>query len=205
MTYGYARVSSKDQNEDRQLIAFEESSYKFDRIFVEKQSGKDFNRAEYLKMIKSVRKGGIIVIKSIDRLGRNYNEIIEQWRKITKVKKADIIVLDMPILDTTKNKDLLGTLISDLVLQLLSYVAENERVNIKQRQTEGIAAAKAKGIKFGRKPIYDYHDYIDVYDRFRRQELTQKQAMEIIGCCKTTYYRLMKDIREAKKLEEARY
>ncbi|MCD8238021.1 MAG: recombinase family protein [Clostridiales bacterium] len=203
MIYGYARVSSKDQNEDRQLIAFEESGYKFDRIFVEKQSGKDFNRAEYRKMIKAVRKGDVIVIKSIDRLGRNYNEIIEQWRKITKVKNADIIVLDMPILDTTKNKDLLGTLISDLVLQLLSYVAENERVNIKQRQTEGIAAAKAKGVKFGRKPIYDYRDYIDVYERFRRQELTQKQAMELIGCCKTTYYRLMKDIRALKMLEYA--
>ncbi|MCD7854621.1 MAG: recombinase family protein [Clostridiales bacterium] len=202
MIFGYARVSTKEQNEDRQLIAFKESGYKFDRIFVEKQSGKDFNRAEYRKMIKAVRKGDIIVIKSIDRLGRNYNEIIEQWRKITKVKNADIIVLDMPILDTTKNKDLLGTLISDLVLQLLSYVAENERVNIKQRQTEGIAAAKAKGIRFGRSPIYDYRDYIDVYDRFRRQEITQKQAMEIIGCCKTTYYRLMKAIREAKSLAQ---
>ncbi|MCD8215078.1 MAG: recombinase family protein, partial [Clostridiales bacterium] len=167
MIYGYARVSTKEQNEDRQVIAFEESEYEFDRIFIEKQSGKDFNRAEYRKMIKAVRKGDVIVIKSIDRLGRNYNEIIEQWRKITKVKNADIIVLDMPILDTTKNKDLLGTLISDLVLQLLSYVAENERVNIKQRQTEGIAAAKAKGVRFGRSPIYDYRDYIDVYDRFR--------------------------------------
>ncbi|MCD8157549.1 MAG: recombinase family protein [Clostridiales bacterium] len=200
MIYGYARISTKEQNEDRQLIAFRESGYDFDRIFIEKQSGKDFNRAEYRKMIKSVRKGDVIVIKSIDRLGRNYNEIIEQWRKITKVKNADIIVLDMPILDTTKNKDLLGTLISDLVLQLLSYVAENERVNIKQRQTEGIAAAKAKGVKFGRSPIYDYRDYIDVYDRFRSQEITQKQAMEIIGCCKTTYYRLMKAIRKAKSL-----
>ncbi|MCD8214271.1 MAG: recombinase family protein, partial [Clostridiales bacterium] len=141
------------------------------------------------------------------RVRRNgdYNEIIEQWRKITKVKNADIIVLDMPILDTTKNKDLLGTLISDLVLQLLSYVAENERVNIKQRQTEGIAAAKAKGVRFGRKPIYDYRDYIDVYDRFRRQEITQKQAIEIIGCCKTTYYRLIKDIKKAKRLEYAGY
>ncbi len=202
MIYGYARVSSKEQNEDRQLIAFKESGYKFDRIFVEKQSGKDFNRAEYRKMIKAIRKGDVIVIKSIDRLGRNYNEIIEQWRKITKVKNADIIVLDMPILDTTKNKDLLGTLISDLVLQLLSYVAENERVNIKQRQTEGIAAAKAKGVRFGRSPVYDYRDYIDVYERFRRQEITQKQAMEIIGCCKTTYYRLMKAIRATKNLEE---
>ncbi|MCD8096686.1 MAG: recombinase family protein [Lachnospiraceae bacterium] len=203
MIYGYARVSTKEQNEDRQLIAFRESGYDFDRIFIEKQSGKDFNRTEYRKMIKAVKKGDIIVIKSIDRLGRNYNEIIEQWRRITKVKNADIIVLDMPILDTTKNKDLLGTLISNLVLQLLSYVAENERVNIKQRQTEGIAAAKAKGVKFGRSPVYDYRDYIDVYDRFRRQEITQKQAMEIIGCCKTTYYRLIKDIKKAKRLEEA--
>lgn len=202
MIYGYARVSTKEQNEDRQVLAFEESEYEFDRIFVEKQSGKDFNRAEYRKMIKAVRKGNVVVIKSIDRLGRNYNEIIEQWRKITKVKNADIIVLDMPILNTTKNKDLLGTLISDLVLQLLSYVAENERVNIKQRQTEGIAAAKAKGVKFGRERIYDYQNYIDVYERFKHREITQKQAMNIIGCCKTTYYRLIRDIKEAKKLEK---
>lgn len=127
MIYGYMRVSTKEQNEDRQLIALKECGRKIDKIFMDKQSGKDFNRAEYQKLIKKLKNGDVLVVKSIDRLGRNYSEIIEEWRKITKIKGADIIVLDMPILDTTQNKDLLGTLISDLVLQLLSYAVENER------------------------------------------------------------------------------
>ena len=196
MNYGYVRVSTKEQNEDRQLIAFDESGIKINKIYMDKQSGKDFDRTEYKKMIKRLRRGDVLVIKSIDRLGRNYEEILNQWREITKVKKADIIVLDMPILDTTKNKDLLGTLISDLVLQLLSYVAENERTNIRQRQAEGIAAAKARGVKFGRPRKYDAEKFMEIYIRFLHQELTQKEAMKEMGVCKTTYYRIVKELKK---------
>lgn len=199
MIYGYARVSTKEQREDRQLIAFSECGLKINKIFMDKQSGKDFDRTEYKKMTRRLKSGDIIIIKSIDRLGRNYEEILNQWRKITKIKKADIIVLDMPILDTTKNKDLLGTLISDLVLQLLSYVAENERVNIKQRQAEGIAAAKARGVKFGRPKKYDAEKFMKIYIRFLHQELTQKEAMKEMGVCKTTYYRILKELKKILK------
>lgn len=194
MIYGYARVSTKEQNEDRQLIALNECGFKADRIFVDKQSGKDFKRPEYQRLLKKIKKGDVLIIKSIDRLGRNYNEIIEQWRIITKVKNADIVVLDMPILDTSKNKDLLGTLISDLVLQLLSYVAQNERDNIRQRQAEGIAAAKAKGIKFGRRQQYNPQDYIDIYKKTARKEMSVKQAMEVMGVSESTYHRIRRQL-----------
>lgn len=147
-SYGYIRVSSKDQNEDRQLFAMKK--YEVKNLFVEKQSGKDFNRAEYRKMVRKMKAGDVLFIKSIDRLGRNYAEIIEEWRKLTKEKNIDIVVIDMPLLDTRIGKDLLGTFLSDIVLQVLSFVAENERINIRQRQAEGIAAAQARGIKFGR-------------------------------------------------------
>lgn len=197
MVYGYVRVSTREQNEDRQLIALREYNIKIDKIYVDKESGKDFNRKNYKRLINSIKKGDIIVVKSIDRLGRNYNEIIEQWRKITKIKKADIIVIDMPILDTTQNKDLLGTLISDLVLQLLSYVAENERANIRKRQAEGIAAAKAKGVKFGRPQKYNAMDYKDIYFRFKRKEITQKEAMALMGVCEATYYRIVNEIKKS--------
>ena len=181
MVYGYVRVSTREQNEDRQLIAFERCGRKIDKVIIDKQSGKDFKRTGYQKMLKKLKKGDVLIVKSIDRLGRNYNEIIEQWRVITKIKCADIVVLDMPILDTTQNKDLLGTLISDLVLQLLSYVAENERINIKQRQAEGIAAAKARGVKFGRPvmPLPDnfYSMYLKwIIKRYRWIKL-QKNAV----------------------------
>ena len=195
MTYGYIRVSTKEQKEDRQYIALNEYGKKVDRIFIDKQSGKDFNRVEYQKMLKLVRKGDVIIVKSIDRFGRNYNEIIEQWRMITKTIGADIVVLDMPILDTTRNKDLLGTLISDLVLQLLSYVAENERINIKQRQYEGIEAAKKKGVKFGRPKKYHPEKYAEIYEKFKRKEITQKEAMKLMGVCQTTYYRIIKALK----------
>lgn len=175
MIYGYVRVSTREQKEDRQLIAMEEYGVSRENIYLDKQSGKDFNRANYIKLVKKLKKGDVLVVKSIDRLGRNYNEIIEQWRQITKVKNADIVVIDMPILDTTQNKDLLGTLISDLVLQLLSYVAENERKNIKQRQAEGIAAAKLRGVKFGRPKKYKPEDYMELYERFERGEITQNR------------------------------
>ncbi len=199
MIYGYVRVSTREQKEDRQLIAMEEYGVSRENIYLDKQSGKDFNRANYIKLVKKLKKGDVLVVKSIDRLGRNYNEIIEQWRQITKVKNADIVVIDMPILDTTQNKDLLGTLISDLVLQLLSYVAENERKNIKQRQAEGIAAAKLRGVKFGRPKKYKPEDYMELYERFERGEITQKQAMKIMGACQTTYYMVINEVKKMNK------
>ena len=199
MIYGYARVSTKEQNEDRQLIALLKLGVLEDNIFIDKQSGKDFDRKNYKRLLKKVNKGDVLLVKSIDRLGRNYAEIIEQWRKITQIKNADIIVLDMPLLDTTKNKDLLGTFISDLVLQVLSFVAENERVNIRQRQAEGIAAAKAKGVKFGRPKVYNAEDYVEIYEMFKRKEITQKEAMKIMGVCEGTYYRIVNEIKEMEK------
>ena len=150
--YGYIRVSSADQNEDRQRIALNQLNVPM-KIFTEKQSGKNFNRPEYKKLLKKLKAGDVLYIKSIDRLGRNYEEIQNQWRTLTKQKGVDIVVLDMPLLDTRQQKNLMGTFIADIVLQLLAFVAENERTNIKVRQAEGIAAAKAKGVQFGRKPI----------------------------------------------------
>lgn len=156
-TYGYIRVSSCDQNEDRQLIALRELAVPARNIFMDKQSGKDFNRPEYRKMVRRLKKEDLLYVKSIDRLGRNYTEILEQWRVLTREKGVDIVVLDMPLLDTRRGKDLMGTFLSDIVLQILSFVAENERSSIHQRQAEGIAAAKAKGVQFGRplKPLPD--------------------------------------------------
>lgn len=151
--YGYIRVSSKDQNEDRQLIALNEVGVERKNVYLDKKSGKDFDRPQYKKLLRKLKKDDLLYIKSIDRLGRNYEEILQQWRILTKEKGIDIVVLDMPLLDTRRGKDLMGTFLSDIVLQVLSFVAENERTNIKQRQAEGIAAAKAKGVKFGRPPL----------------------------------------------------
>ena len=151
MIYGYVRVSTREQNEERQMIAMRE--FGVDRVFLDKQSGKDFLRPQYQKLLKRLKKDDVLVIKSIDRLGRNYDDILVQWRVITKEKQAAIVVLDMPLLDTRQNRDLTGTLIADIVLQLLSYVAQTEREFIRQRQKEGIAAAKARGVKFGREAI----------------------------------------------------
>lgn len=153
MEYGYVRVSTKEQNEQRQMIALGEFGLKDEQIFMDKQSGKDFERKSYKRMIRKIKSGDTIVIKSIDRLGRNYDEILEQWRIITKEKQVAVVVLDMPLLDTRQNRDLTGTLIADIVLQLLSYVAQTEREFIHQRQAEGIAAAKEQGVKFGRRPM----------------------------------------------------
>jgi DNA invertase Pin-like site-specific DNA recombinase len=188
--YGYVRVSTKEQNEDRQLVAMRECKLKIDKLYIDKQSGKDFDRTEYKRMMGKLKRGDVIVIKSIDRLGRNYNEILEQWQKITKNKGADILVLDMPLLDTTQSKDLLGTFISDLVLQLLSYVAENERINIRQRQAEGIAAAKAKGVKFGRKPKYCPADYVHIYKLAKNKKIMVKDAIAMMGVSERTYRRM---------------
>lgn len=200
MIYGYARVSTKEQNTDRQLIALENYGIAPENILTDKQSGKDFERVNYKKVVRKLRKGDVLVVKSIDRLGRNYKEIIEQWQHITQKKKADIVVLDMPLLDTTRSKDLLGTFISDIVLQLLSFVAENERTNIRQRQAEGIAAAKEKGVQFGRPLNYSAETYIAIYKKCEKGTLTKDQAIKKIGCCRSTFYRMYKDLRASGKL-----
>ena len=170
--YGYIRVSTKEQNEDRQLIALCEMAVPEKNIFMDKQSGKDFNRPQYKKLVKKLKPGDLLYIKSIDRLGRNYEEIQNQWRILTKEKKIDIVVLDMPLLDTRRGKDLMGTFLSDIVLQVLSFVAENERTNIRQRQAEGIAAAKAKGIRFGRPPLPLPENFHENYQRWKSGEIT---------------------------------
>jgi DNA invertase Pin-like site-specific DNA recombinase len=179
--YGYVRVSTKEQNEDRQLIALNEVSVPNKNVYIDKQSGKDFNRPQYKKLLRKIKTGDLLYIKSIDRLGRNYEEIQSQWRIITKDKGCDIYVIDMPLLDTRRGKDLLGTFISDLVLQLLSFVAENERTNIKQRQAEGIAAAKAKGIRFGRPPAPLPTNFHEVYQHWKQGKITGTKAARMCG------------------------
>lgn len=186
--YGYCRVSSRDQNEDRQLIAMREMEVPEENVFVDKQSGKDFNRPEFKRLMTKIQPNDLIVVKSIDRLGRNYGEIQEQWKQITKDRKVDLYVIDMPMLDTRREKNLLGTFISDLVLTLLSYVAENERVNIRQRQAEGIAAAKARGVQFGRKPRDLPDNFDEMRERWRRKEISVTQAAKECGMPQTTFY-----------------
>lgn len=190
MKIGYARVSTVDQNEARQMEALREDGV--DRIYMDKKSGKDFNRPEYQKMISELHKGDVLVIHSIDRLGRNYEEIIAEWRKITKEIEADIIVQDMPLLNTSQNKDLTGTLIADIVLQLLSYVAQRERENIRQRQKEGIAIAKARGKYKGRaKKEIDKKLFEDTKARWQNGEITKIQFAEIIGVSRGTLYKIL--------------
>lgn len=186
--YGYVRVSSRDQNEDRQLITMREMQVPEENIYIDKQSGKDFNRPQYKRLLRKVKPDDIIYIKSIDRLGRNYGEILEQWKLITKDKRVDLYVIDMPILDTRREKNLLGTFISDLVLTLLSYVAENERVNIRQRQAEGIAAAKARGVHFGRVPNPLPENFYDVYRRWKMKKISVSQAAQECGMPQTTFF-----------------
>lgn len=201
MIYGYARVSTKEQNPERQLIALAEYGVSHKNLFIDKQSGKNFERTKYKQLIRKIKKDDIIVVKSIDRLGRNYREILEQWRIITQVKKADIAVVDMPLLDTAKNKDLMGTFVADLVLQVLSFVSETERENIRQRQAEGISAAKAKGVKFGREKKFYAENYISVFTMYSKKQITRAQAEEIIGCRKNTFYKMLRELREAGKIE----
>ena len=186
--YGYIRVSSKDQKEDRQQIALKEVGVNLQNIYVDKQSGKDFNRPQYKKMLRKLKKDDLLYIKSIDRLGRNYEEILQQWRILTKEKGVDIVVLDMPLLDTRRGKDLMGTFLSDIVLQVLSFVAENERTNIKQRQAEGIAAAKAQGIKFGRPPLPLPDNFYEVHKAWRSKKITLKQAAAACNMPVGTFY-----------------
>ena len=186
--YGYIRVSSRDQNEDRQLIALKEVGTPEKHIYIDKQSGKDFNRPQYKKLLRKIKKDDLLYIKSIDRLGRNYEEILQQWRILTKEKGIDIVVLDMPLLDTRRGKDLMGTFLSDIVLQVLSFVAENERTNIRQRQAEGIAAAKAKGVKFGRPPLPLPDNFYKIHKAGRAKKLTLKQAAAACNMPVGTFY-----------------
>ena len=186
--YGYMRVSSKEQNEDRQRIALIEMGVPEKNIYMDKQSGKDFERKQYKKLLRKLDENSVLFIKSIDRLGRNYSDLNEQWRIITKEKKADIVVIDMPILDTRREKNLLGTFISDIVLALLSYVAENERINIKQRQAEGIAAAKARGVKFGRPPLPIPDNFYQMHKEWRAGKITIDEAAKACGMCAKTFY-----------------
>ena len=189
MEYGYARVSTKEQNEQRQLIALRQFGIAQARIYVDKQSGKDFSRPNYQKLIRRMRPDDVLVVKSIDRLGRNYEEILEQWRVITKEKQSAIVVLDMPLLDTRKNRDLTGTLIADIVLQLLSYVAQTEREQIRQRQAEGIAAAKARGVRFGRPPKPRPPEYEAVYRGWQTGAFSARAAAKKIGVTHMTFLR----------------
>ncbi len=185
--YGYVRVSTREQNEDRQLIALREMSVPGRNIYMDKQSGKDFNRPNYKKLVKKMKPDDLLYIKSIDRLGRNYEEIQNQWRVLTKEKGIDIVVLDMPLLDTRRGKDLMGTFLSDIVLQVLSFVAENERTNIRQRQTEGIAAAKARGVRFGRPPRPLPENYHDCYQRWKAGKVTGTAAAKECGMPLATF------------------
>lgn len=185
--YGYIRVSSRDQNENRQLIALKEVGVVEKNIYLDKQSGKDFNRPQYKKLLRKLKKDDLLYIKSIDRLGRNYEEILQQWRVLAKDKGVDIVVLDMLLLDTRRSKDLMGTFLSDIVLQVLSFVAENERTNIRQRQAEGIAAAKARGVKFGRPPKPLPENFHSCYQRWKQGEITGTAAAKECGMPLATF------------------
>lgn len=188
--YGYVRVSSKDQCEDRQILALKEHGVLEKNIFMDKLSGKDFNRPEYIRLIRRLKPGDVIVIKSIDRLGRNYDEIQEQWRIITKVKQADIQVLDMPLLSTTgTHEDLTSKFIADLVLQILSYVAQTERESIKERQKEGIQAAKRRGVRFGRPRKKVPENFQDVKELWEDGKITSRQAAAKLGISQETFLR----------------
>ena len=194
--YAYVRVSTLHQNEDRQLLAMNDLQIPEKNIYVEKQSGKDFNRPMYRQLIKKLRVNDVLFIKSIDRLGRNYEEILEQWRVLTKQKGVDIVVLDMPLLDTRKGKDLLGTLIADLVLTLLSYVSENERCEIKQRQREGIEAAKQRGVQFGRPPKALPEDFEQICGKWTEKQISVAEAVKLSGLTRATFYRKVKKMKE---------
>ena len=197
--YGYIRVSSIDQNEDRQVVALSELNIPFENLFIDKQSGKDFNRPAYQELIKCLTKGDLLYIKSIDRLGRNYEEIQNQWRVLTKEKGVDIVVIDMPLLDTRLNKDLMGTFMADLVLQILSFVAQNERDTIRKRQAEGIAAAKTRGVVFGRpikKPPENFGELIKLWEH---EKMSFSDILKQTGFKQATFYNRLREYRHSKK------
>lgn len=185
--YGYVRVSTREQNEDRQLIALQALSIPKKNIYMDKQSGKDFKRPQYNRLVRRLRQNDLLYIKSIDRLGRNYSEILEQWRILTREKKVDIVVLDMPILDTRRGKDLMGTFLSDIVLQVLSFVAENEHSDIRRRQAEGIAAAKARGVRFGRPPKPLPENFCSAYQQWKNGTMTGTAAAQECGMSLSTF------------------
>lgn len=199
--FGYMRVSSREQNEDRQRIALIENGVLEKNIYMDKLSGKNFDRPQYKKLLHQLNENTVLYVKSIDRLGRNYIDLNEQWRIITKEKGADIVVIDMPLLDTRQEKTLLGTFISDLVLALLSYVAENERQNIHQRQAEGIAAAKARGVKFGRpiKPLPD--NFYEIYKAWKNKKITQREAAKACNLAESTFHDKVKQLERTEKLK----
>ena len=185
--YGYIRVSSRDQREDRQEAAMRNAAVPEKGIFRDEQSGKDFDRPAYRRMVRRLRKDDLLYIKSIDRLGRNYTEILEQWQMLTRKKGVDIVVMDMPLLDTRRGKDLMGTFLSDIVLQVLSFAAENERANIRQRQAEGIAAARARGVRFGRPPRALPENFGETVTRWKRRDITGTEAAKLCGMPLATF------------------
>ena len=197
--YGYVRVSSMDQNENRQLVVMEEHNVPQKNVYVDKQSGKDFERPQYKKLVRKLKAGDLLYILSIDRLGRNYEEIQEQWRILTKEIGVDICVMDMPLLDTRNGKDLMGTFIADLVLQILSFVAQNERENIKKRQAQGIAAAKAKGVRFGRPAIPLPKDFEQLVATWENGETSLAAVLKQTRLSKSTFYRKVSGYRAIKK------
>ena len=194
--YGYVRVSTREQNEARQIIALLEEGVPRENIYMDKQSGKDFERKMYCRLVRKLSPGDVLFIKSIDRLGRNYSEVLEQWKVITKDKGVDVVVLDMPILDTRQEKNLMGTFLSDVVLALLSYVSENEREMIHRRQAEGIAAAKERGVHFGRKPMPTPEYFEEVYYKWKQKEISASEAADICNMSKSTFYKKVKEFQE---------
>lgn len=199
MTYGYIRVSGTDQNEDRQLVALRDKNVTERNIYMDKQSGKDFDRPQYKKLIKKLKSGDLLYVLSIDRLGRNYEEIQNQWRLLTKEIGIDICVIDMPLLDTRQGKDLMGTFIADLVLQILSFVAQNERENIRRRQAQGIAAAKAKGVRFGRPEKAVPDNFPKLVRQWEKGELLLSEILQRCNISEATFYRRLREYRMSKK------
>ena len=197
--YGYVRVSSMEQNEDRQMIALKKAGIPDSHIFMDKQSGKDFHRVNYEKLVSRLQEGDLLYIMSIDRLGRNYAEIQNQWRMLTKEIGVDICVIDMPLLDTRNGKDLMGTFIADLVLQILSFVAENERENIRKRQEQGIIAAKARGVRFGRPETPTPNDFGEIVKKWEKGYITVDAAIQKCGMSQATFYRRLREYRLSRK------
>lgn len=202
-TYGYVRVSTREQNESRQIMALNERNVPTKNIYIDKQSGKDFNRPMYMRLLKKLKRDDLLYVKSIDRLGRNYEEILDQWRILTKEKQVDIVVIDMPLLDTRRGKDLMGTFLSDIVLQLLSFVAENERRNIRERQKEGIEAARMRGVQFGRPELPLPENFSQIYSLWVEGKIGGPQAAGLCGMPKTSFYRKANKHREKQKYQNA--